>query len=145
MPMHITRLTASDAELAANTVSVMAQVFDEGSGAAQGHIEKLLAADNFWLLAAIDAGEPVGGLTAHALPMTKEPSRELFIYDLAVSPAHQRRGIGRELVLHACKLARAEGISVAFVPADNEDRHALDFYRAIGGQAQPVTFFNFEL
>lgn len=145
MTIHVTRLTAGDAELATNTVSVMAQVFNEGSGAPRGHIQKLLAEDSFWLLAAIEEDRLVGGLTAHALPMTKEPGRELFIYDLAVSPSHQRQGIGRELVLHACKLARAEGISVAFVPADNEDRHALDFYRAIGGQAQPVTFFNFEL
>jgi hypothetical protein len=27
--------------------------------------------------------------------------------------------------------------------ADNEDQHALDFYRALGGEAQAVTFFNF--
>jgi aminoglycoside 3-N-acetyltransferase I len=38
--------------------------------------------------------------------------------------------------------ARA-GITVAFVPADNDDTHALDFYRAIGGVPAPVTIFTF--
>jgi aminoglycoside 3-N-acetyltransferase I len=30
-----------------------------------------------------------------------------------------------------------------FVPADNEDEHAIDFYHAIGGEASAVTFFTF--
>ena len=30
-----------------------------------------------------------------------------------------------------------------FVPADNDDQHALAFYTAIGGEAAPVTIFSF--
>jgi aminoglycoside 3-N-acetyltransferase I len=30
-----------------------------------------------------------------------------------------------------------------FVPADNDDQHALDFYRALGGSPSSVTFFTF--
>ena len=41
-------------------------------------------------------------------------------------------------------LAAAEGIGVVFVPADDEDTHALDFYRAMGGEPQPVTIFTFD-
>jgi aminoglycoside 3-N-acetyltransferase I len=29
------------------------------------------------------------------------------------------------------------------VLADDEDQHALDFYRALGGAASPVTMFDF--
>jgi aminoglycoside 3-N-acetyltransferase I len=39
--------------------------------------------------------------------------------------------------------AAAAGITVAFVPADNEDVHALDFYSALGGIPAPVTIFTF--
>jgi aminoglycoside 3-N-acetyltransferase I len=39
--------------------------------------------------------------------------------------------------------ARA-GIETLFVPADDEDEHALDFYRALGGVPAPVTIFTFE-
>jgi aminoglycoside 3-N-acetyltransferase I len=34
-------------------------------------------------------------------------------------------------------------ITVAFVPADDDDRHALDFYRALGGVPAAVTIFTF--
>ena len=40
-------------------------------------------------------------------------------------------------------LAAAAGVSVVFVSADNEDTHALDFYRAVGGTPAPVTIFTF--
>lgn len=80
---------------------------------------------------------------AHVLPMTRSESRELFIYDLAVHPDHQRRGIGRALVEALRALGTSEGIGVAFVPADNEDDHALAFYEALGGEAAPVTIFTF--
>jgi len=30
-----------------------------------------------------------------------------------------------------------------FVAADNQDLHALDFYRAMGGEPSPVTIFSF--
>jgi len=69
---------------------------------------------------------------------------EIFIYDIAVRPDRQRRGIGRSLVAHLREAAAAEGIDVVFVPADAEDDHAIEFYRALGGDASPVTFFTFE-
>ena len=35
-------------------------------------------------------------------------------------------------------------VSSVFVPADDEDVHALVFYRAVGGAAAPVTVFTFD-
>jgi aminoglycoside 3-N-acetyltransferase I len=55
----------------------------------------------------------------------------------------QRRGIGRALVLAILERAKREDLRVAFVPADDEDAHAIAFYRAIGGRASPVTLFTF--
>jgi aminoglycoside 3-N-acetyltransferase I len=75
--------------------------------------------------------------------MTRNRSTELFVYDLAVRTDWQRRGIGRTLVTELLALARKSGIDTAFVPADNEDTHALDFYRAVGGVPSPVTLFTF--
>lgn len=128
----------------------MAAVFAEDDGPASGaeplgdeDVQKILRRDDFWALVAIDADVVVGGLTAHALPMTRSRSTELFIYDLAVRTDRQRRGIGRELVTTLLSLAREAGIESTFVPADNEDEHALEFYRAVGGTPSPVTFFTF--
>ena len=40
--------------------------------------------------------------------------------------------------------ARAHGIARVFVAADDADAHALEFYRAVGGVASPVTMFVFD-
>ena len=122
----------------------MAEVFEEPRGTlGERYVERLLNRADFWALAALENDEVVGGLTAHALPMTTSESSELLIYDVAVGSAHQRQGIGRQLFAALREQAAAEGIDVLFVPADNEDAHALDFYRAIGGAPAPVTLFSF--
>jgi aminoglycoside 3-N-acetyltransferase I len=76
--------------------------------------------------------------------MSRSMSSELFIHDLAVREDCQRQGIGPALVQRARALAADEGVGVAFAPADNEDEHALAFYRAIGGDEAAVTIFTFE-
>jgi hypothetical protein len=39
--------------------------------------------------------------------------------------------------------AAAAGIQLVLVAAHDDDGHALDFYRAVGGAPSPVTFFTF--
>ena len=78
------------------------------------------------------------------LPITAQDGFELFIYDIAVHPVHQRKGIGRRLIQAALDAATRSGLLAAFVPADNDDTDALDFYRRIGGSAQAVTLFLFD-
>ena len=75
--------------------------------------------------------------------MTRRQSSEIFIYDIAVRREYQRKGVGRQLVAELQDSATASGIRTLFVPADDDDVHALDFYRALGGAASPVTFFTF--
>ncbi len=47
------------------------------------------------------------------------------------------------LVLELREAAAAAGFGDVFVTADNEDKHALDFYRAQGATASLVTFITF--
>jgi aminoglycoside 3-N-acetyltransferase I len=141
----VRRLGAADVRLALDTFHVMADVFDEGGKLLSAeYVLTLLTRPDFWALAALEDGTPIGGITAHVLPMTRQEGQELFIYDLAVLATHQRRGVGRRLVETLCSTAAAAGISVAFVPADIEDEHAVAFYHALGGEAAPVTIFTFE-
>lgn len=132
---------------------MMAAVFAEDAGNAEDagdasplsidYLVCLLERESFWAIAAFAGNEVVGGITAHTLPMTRSQSSEVFIYDLAVRQDYQRQGLGSRLVGELIADAAAVGINVAFVPADNEDRHALDFYRAQGAVAAPVTIFTF--
>jgi aminoglycoside 3-N-acetyltransferase I len=144
-PWRVRRLGASDVALAQQTLQLMTEVFDEGGRRlSASYVAALLARADLWIVAALLDGTPIGGITGHVLPMTRDESLELFIYDLAVHEAHQRQGVGRALVETLCRDAAAAGIPVAFVPADVEDDHAVAFYHALGGRAAPVTIFTFE-
>jgi aminoglycoside 3-N-acetyltransferase I len=141
---RVARLGAGDGPLAQRVFSAMAEVFEEESAPlSDAYVAQLLARESLWILAATSGDEIAGGLTAHTLPMTRSESREIFIYDIAVRATHQRRGVGRLLMAHLARMAGADGIHDLFVPADDEDAHALEFYRALGGLASPVTFFTF--
>ncbi len=142
--MGATRLGPEDRERSKALLSMMAETFEEESAAlSDRYVDGLLATTTVWIVGVFVGDKPAGGLVAHALPMTRSESQELFIYDVAVHAEYQRQGIGRELVSYLGREAKARGITLMFVPADNDDVHALDFYRAIGGQASPVTFFTF--
>lgn len=139
------RLIAGDELLAAELFALMARVFEEpATPLGETYLSTLLARREFWAIVAFVDERMVGGLTAHALPMTREEATELFIYDIAVHVDFQRRGIGRMLMTDLRVAAQEQRMSTVFVPADNDDVHALDFYRALGGVASPVTFFTFD-
>lgn len=141
----VRRLGPSDIAEARRLFLLMAEVFENPTEPlSDAWLARLLGSEAFWALAACLDGELVGGLTAHTLPMTMRETTEVFIYDVAVREDRQRRGVGRALMETICGLAAAAGAKAVFVPADNEDTHALDFYRAVGGDAAPVTIFTFE-
>jgi aminoglycoside 3-N-acetyltransferase I len=142
--IQIARLGAADLDRARHLFLTLAEIFEtESTPLSDTYLSNLLARDDFWALAATVDGQLVGGLTAHTLLLTRAEMAELFIYDIAVLPAFQRRGIGRQLIAALRAQAASQGITVVFVPADNEDTHALDFYQALGGEPQPVTIFTF--
>ena len=145
MVMQIRRLRRPDVQLARDTFVMMGKVFDEGGWTplSHGYLLGLLGQAHVWVYAALVDGQPVGGLIAHELPMTKAESAELLIYDLAVRVDWQRRGVGRALIGQLREAGAAAGIAEAWVPADNDDAHAVEFYRRTGGAAQPVTIFTY--
>ena len=140
--MQIRRLSPGDERLAAQTFALMSAVFEEEAGDLQaGYLNELLARQTFWAYAALDADVAVGGLTGHVLPMTRSHTSELFIYDLAVHADHQRRGVATRLMDAARGDAADAGLSSVFVPAENEDTHAIAFYTSLGWEPTPTTFF----
>lgn len=140
----VRRLSSGDRAVAEDLFPLMAAVFEEEAGPlSPGYIDDLLRRDGFWAMAAFVDDDLVGGLTAHSLPLTRIEALEIFIFDIAVRPNAQRKGVGRRLLETLRAEARQAGIEVVFVPADDEDTHALDFYRALGGEAAPVTIFTF--
>ncbi|APR78844.1 Hypothetical protein A7982_04191 [Minicystis rosea] len=123
----------------------MAEVFAEDyEQLGDGYLDRLLSRQDFWAIAAFtDDDDLIGGITAHTLPMTRTEASEIFIYDIAVRGDQQRKGVGRLLMTVLRGEAAGIGIQDVFVPADDDNAQALDFYRALGGVPSPVTFFTF--
>ena len=142
--LEIRRLGSDDRDVARSLFLMMERVFGESAvPLSDDYLGTLLGRDDFWAIAATLDGGVAGGLTAHTLPLTRCEQSEVFIYDIAVVPEFQRRGIGRGLVEELRRLVTAAGLGEIFVPADSDDTHALDFYRALGGEPSPVTIFTF--
>lgn len=140
--LRIERLT-DQIDLARDAFQMMHEVFDEGGVPLSAHyVARLLADPRFHAFVAVEAGEPVGCITAHDLPMTRHERDETFVYDLAVREDRQRRSIGRLLVEALVADAARRGTDVVFVPADNDDDHALAFYTSLGGRPAAVTMFD---
>jgi aminoglycoside 3-N-acetyltransferase I len=106
-------------------------------------LAKLLEGRGFWVYAALYQDQILGGLTAYELPQYYAEQSEVYIYDIAVSAAHQRRGIGKALLSALLEDCRKGGIASVFVDADEADEHALDFYHATGGKAADVVQFTY--
>lgn len=94
LPIEVKRLGGGDVPLAQETFRLMADVFEEGGKAlSDRYVATLLGRPDFWAMVALGDGVPIGGITAHALPMTRSETKELFIYDW--------RGAGDHLHLRA--------------------------------------------
>lgn len=69
------------------------------------------------------------GVVAGFAAVKARSDGEIDLDGLFVDPPMQRRGFGRLLVEHCCRIARARGATTMFVIGNP---HALDFYLACG-------------
>lgn len=141
----IERVGAGQRDRAKELFALLSEVLGDTTGpVSDAYVDRLLQQDSFWAFAAIEDDRVIAGLTAHVLPMTKAECAELLIYDVGVAEMYQRQGIGQQLVEAVRKEASSHGIEVVFVLADNQDEHALRFYRKVGGIGSPVTLLEWD-
>jgi ribosomal protein S18 acetylase RimI-like enzyme len=140
--MRIVRVGPGDDQL----VLAAAELFDNApSGAATA---KFLASEGHHLLVAVDrAGDPVGFVSGVE---TTHPDKgtEMFLYELSVSEAHRKQGVGTTLVGALAELARERGCYGMWVGTEPDNAAALATYRAAGAaRLEPfVTLeWNFDL
>lgn len=97
-------------------------------------MHRLLGSDYFIALAAMKDDAVVGGFAAYELKKFEQERSEIYLYDLAVSRAHWRRGIATTLIQMLKKIAVERGAYVIFVQADTgaEDEAAISLYTRLG-------------
>lgn len=104
------------------------------------YLRRLLESDTFIALVAITAGEVVGGIAAYELHKFEQQRSEIYIYDLAVSETHRRRGIATGLIRELQKVAVARGAYVIYVQADHGDEPAIELYSKVGHREEVLHF-----
>ena len=104
------------------------------------YCERLLSSNHFIALAALQAGAVVGGLAAYELHKFEQERSEIYIYDLAVSESHRRRGIATALINELQDIAAQRGAYVIFVQADLGDDPAIALYTKLGTREDVLHF-----
>ena len=88
--------------------------------------------------------EVVGMATAvHYVHPDKGP--ELWINEVGVAPAYQRRGIGKKLVETLLAHARTLGCTEAWLGTEESNTAARRLYAAVGGAEEPMIYVTIDL
>lgn len=126
-------------------LSVFDKVFEPGkvSYTKHGHVGKLVNDPHFIAMVAKQNGKVIAGLTAHVLNNYGLLKPSVYLYDLAVLPAHQRQGIGKRLVATLMEYCITKGYKEIFVQAEADDVDAINFYRStpISGEMNATQFY----
>ncbi len=144
-PFHIVRLGINEVTSFRELIALFDTVFEnkQPQEMAISYHKALLTNPYFIVFAAMNGQTVIGGLTAYELPSYTRQGAELFIYDIAVHPAHRRKGVGEELIKEAISYCREQHIGEMFVSADSGDDDALSFYRSTAGKEAPVVHFSY--
>lgn len=96
------------------------------------YLADLLSNPTIIALVAEEAGEIVGGLVAYELPKLEQARSEIYIYDLAVTEVHRRKGIATALIAKVQDIGKTRGAWITYVQADYGDEPAIALYTKLG-------------
>jgi aminoglycoside 3-N-acetyltransferase I len=131
------QVSASELPLLKAMLAMFGEAFGEpdtyqGAVPDDAYLERLLDKPSFIALAALHAGEVVGGIAAYELEKFERARSEIYIYDLAVRADHRRKGVASGLIHTLQQIAKQRGAYVIFVQADPGDDAAIRLYESLG-------------
>ena len=139
MQIEFRRVTADDAALFGHVAD---DVFDEPVDPRR--LAAYLAEPNHLMIVALADGEVVGQCAAviHRHP---DKVTELYIDEVGVAPAWQRRGIARHMLDEMFALGKSLGCEEAWVGTEPDNVAARGLYEARGATAEPFVMYVFKL
>jgi GNAT superfamily N-acetyltransferase len=100
---------------------------------AGAQLASLRAMPGFRLLVALTDGEVAGTYALYILgKLGKRGAAAGVVEDVAVSPAHQGKGIGRAMMAHALEACRAAGCYKLALSSNTRRESAHRFYESLG-------------
>lgn len=121
---------------------VAAEVFDEPIDPRWR--DEFLADPRHHIAIALLEGRVVGMATGvHYVHPDKPP--ELWVNEVGVAPAQQRRGIGLRLLRALFEHGRSLGCEDAWLGTEPDNTAARRLYAAAGGKEQPMVYVTFSL
>lgn len=131
MDVKIQILTNKDTDCFSELIKVFEKAFEweNFSLPSNTHLQRLLNNERFLVFVAKTNHNLVGGLTVHVLDRYDSEKPSAYIYDIAVSPIYQRKGIGTLLIATLNDYCQKNGFSEVYVQAESDDHHAVNFYR----------------
>ncbi|UYQ95940.1 GNAT family N-acetyltransferase [Chitinophaga horti] len=148
MEIKYRKLGAGDVAVLKKLLNVYERVFETpvAQMPSDDYLQGLLGNPQMAFFIAMDEHDNVlAGMTAHLMPSVYYEAADIYIYDLAVEAAFQRRGLGKRLISELREYGRHLGSRYLFVQADLADEHAIGFYRATGGVREDVVHFDYPL
>ena len=141
----IERLGSEDLPLMRRLNTLFAEVFEDAESYSahppdDAWLTDLLSKDHVIALVAKTEDRVVGGLVAYELEKFERMRREIYIYDLAVSPSYRRQGIATALIEQVRTIARARRAWVIYVQADTGDDPAIALYSRLGEREDVLHF-----
>lgn len=113
-------------------IQIFYQVFErEGNLPSSAYLNQLLGNHQYLVLAAVEQGRVVGGLSVYFLNTCYDEKPTAYIYDVGIHPDRQRQGVGRMLMEYLMHYCRQHGFADAYVEAESEDEEAIAFYRSL--------------
>lgn len=125
-------------------IAVFSVAFEAEYAVADEYLKTMVDNTAVVVFGAREQEKMVGGLVAFEMTPI-HGAKEFYIYDIAVHPDYQKRGIGKLLMEKLSQEGKVRGVQAMFVEAESEDVGAVAFYRAIGGEEVSVNHFNFSL
>jgi aminoglycoside 3-N-acetyltransferase I len=144
-PYRIERLTPDDVATFAELNTIFGEVFEDmdtytSKRPDADYLRDLLADDGVFALVATEDDAVIGGLVAYTLRKFEQRRSEVYIYDLAVSAAHRRKGIATALIRTLQRLAAERGAWVIYVQADHGDDPAIALCTKLGIREEVLHF-----
>jgi aminoglycoside 3-N-acetyltransferase I len=104
------------------------------------YLKSLLKKPDFIALIALSGDKVVGGFCAYELQKFEQERKEIYIYDLAVSETHRRKGVATGLISELRNLAKKRGAYIILVQADPGDEPAIKLYESLGAKEDVYHF-----